>query len=413
MLLIAINISYTPWASCSSTALSYTGRESPILEAGAATCTRTSVRDSSRIQDGSRAQARAGSASKVRTPVASTARSMIHAQLLGVLVVLGIRLWGTLLADSALTFIGRSRSPNRAAASVEDSMEGRLAHAGMISSILIQKHHHHHGFDAVSCVGYPMATALFMKGSDGVGKELSPGPRNTACGTAVSPSASVWATLSHGRGPRADNLGKYVSQAELAEQTSGGQSELEEASRLDSPPLPVLEASIIAVPPPQCDLCKGKSSSEGHFYSNQDGECGGCQIAAQRAVTRDHYAFQDSAAHSLQISTPGTKQPVRILSHASIMLHNCERKYSVTNVFHIYNLSVVFIPANCRRPSSQSALHCHCGLIIHTVDTSVAVPAQVINYHAYPQVNMSIRVPNTRCDGRAPVTGPTARASRQ
>ena len=61
--------------------------------------------------------------------------------------------------------------------------------------------------------------------------------------------------------------------------------------------------------------------------------------------------------------------------------------------------------ANCHRPSNSCVLHRHCGLILHTVDTSVAVPAQVI--YCLMLTHKS-RVAETGCDEDAPVTGPTA-----
>ena len=66
ILLIASTISDTPWASRSSTELSCTGSKTPISEARTATCARTTVRDSFKIRDGSRA---AGTAAAERRRV--------------------------------------------------------------------------------------------------------------------------------------------------------------------------------------------------------------------------------------------------------------------------------------------------------------------------------------------------------
>ena len=55
-----------------------------------------------------------------------------------VIVVLGIRLWLTLLVASALGVIGRSRSPRSATVPVEDSVAGRLVRARMTITIVIK-----------------------------------------------------------------------------------------------------------------------------------------------------------------------------------------------------------------------------------------------------------------------------------
>ena len=90
------------------------------------------------------------------------------------------------------------------------------------------------------------------------------------------------------------------------------------------------------------------------------------------------------------------------------MLHSHERKTSVTTVFYNHNLSIVFVLTNGRQPSKSCSLRRHWGLILHTGDTSVTVLAQVVNHYTYPQVNLTIKVANMRCVGRALVTGPIA-----
>ena len=116
---------------------------------------------------------------------------------------------------------------------------------------------------------------------------------------AIRPSAGFWVPLPRGRSSSADGLGKYVSHSESREQTSRGQSELKEASRLESPPLSLPEASVILVPQPQYDFCKYIHSSEGHFYSSQDKEGNRCQITAQRALRRNHHPLPNRISHPL------------------------------------------------------------------------------------------------------------------
>ena len=139
---------------------------------------------------------------------------------------------------------------------MEDSLAGRLLHARMTTTIVIQDRLHHHGFDAISGAGYPVATALGTKGVDRVSAELKPIPRKTTFGTAIRPSADFWAPIPRGRRSSADCLSKYVSHSQSREQTSGGQSDLKEASRSESPPLSLPEASVILVTQPQYDLYK-------------------------------------------------------------------------------------------------------------------------------------------------------------
>ena len=103
------------------------------------------------------AQACADTGSKSRTPVTSTARSPIHAQLLDVIVFRGCR------------------SPSNAIIPVEDCKAGRIGHGRMTGTIVIQERHHPNSFDAVFCKGYPVATALGLKGVDRVNNELMPG----------------------------------------------------------------------------------------------------------------------------------------------------------------------------------------------------------------------------------------------
>ena len=120
--------------------------------------------------------------------------------------------------------------------------------------------------------------------------------------------------------------------------------------------------------------------------------------------------FLQNSKVSIQRQLQGVKKfpDCQVTFRLSRLLHSCERKTSVTTVTYTYYPSVVFASANCYRLSNLWALHSHCGRILQTVDTSVAVPAQVINYYAFSQVNVSIRVANTRCNGRTPVTRPTA-----